>query len=256
MIDVHCHLEYMPQEEVLSEATKHMEALITSVAKISDAEPILELHKKYINFVYVSLGLHPSHLGESTHSEINDYLDYIRHNQNNIVAVGETGLDYHHITDKKEIEESKNVFALFIRLARELKKPIVIHLRNGENKEMNAFQDCWDILEREKAKNVIIHCFSGNEQDLRLCLDRGYWISFATIICKSEKHQRLAKKTPLDRMLLETDSPWLDPYSRDLVNRPWKIEESAEIIAKLHKTTKDKILVQTAKNVKKVFGIL
>lgn len=100
-----------------------------------------------------------------------------------------------------------------------------------------------------------MHCFSGSEQNLSYALEQNYWISYATIIARSDKHKRLAEKTPLENMLLETDSPWLDPDSRELTNRPWKIDRSAEIIAEIKEKTKEEILKITADNAIKAFGL-
>ena len=99
----------------------------------------------------------------------------------------------------------------------------------------------------------LMHCFSRSEAQLETCLSQGWMISYATVLVKSFRHQQLAKGTPLDQMLLETDSPWLDPDSRELVNRPWKIERSAEIISNIKNIGKDEILRATEKNARRFF---
>jgi TatD DNase family protein len=137
-----------------------------------------------------------------------------------------------------------------------LRLPVVIHARNKANeKTPDAFSDCLKILTDNNAKNVVMHCFSGSESTLQHALEQNYWISFATIIARSDKHRRLAAKTPIENMMLETDSPWLDPDSRELTNRPWKIERSAELIAQIKQTTKEEILKITTENAKKAFRL-
>ena len=103
----------------------------------------------------------------------------------------------------------------------------------------------------------MMHCFSGNEKNLRDCLTEGWYISYATIIARSQKHQRLAKKTPMDKMMLDTDAPWLDPDGKagELTNRPWNIERSAEVIAEALGTTKEAVLEKTEENARKFFMI-
>lgn len=252
MIDVHCHLEYMP-EGVVKEAKGSMLAIITSVADINHKEEILEIREKNPDFVFVSLGLHPERISKYSDDEINDYLDFIKANKNSVVAIGECGLDYLQVK-KDSRKKAEEVFIQFIGLAKKLKLPLVIHSRNepGDNSCVN---DILKLLTDQNAKSVVLHCFSGSEANLKYALEQDYWISFATLICKSEKHQRLAGKTPIEKLLLETDSPWLHPSSRELINRPWMIAESAKTIAAIKNISKEKILQQTTENAKKVFDL-
>ncbi len=246
MIDVHCHLEFMENPgQVVKEARSRMEAIVTSIADPKHFESIMNIREKNKDFVFVTAGLHPTRVSAG----YENYIEKIKKNADNIIGIGETGLDYLHV--KKEHEKSRAVFSDFIKLANELKKPLIIHCRDGTEA---AFQDCLEALKNAQTA-VVLHCFSGSKEILAECLDRGYWISFATIICKSKSYRKLAKNTPLEAMLLETDSPWLDPESAELVNRPWKIEKSAEVLAKMHSMKKEDVLEKTAKNAKKVFNI-
>jgi TatD DNase family protein len=238
--------------DVVKEAREKMLAIITSVAEPKDANKILEIRKKYSDFVFVSLGMHPEMIENYTDDEIEKYIDLIRKNKDKIVAIGEVGLDYNWVEEEEKQEHSKIIFQKFIDLAKQLNKPIVIHSRNGKK---NAVTEVLDIIEEKKQKNVIMHCFSGSNTELKRALDLGYFISFATIICKSEKHKRLATATPIEKMLLETDAPWLDPFSRELTNKPWKIIEAAKVIADLKKIPKEKILEQTTNNAEKIFEL-
>lgn len=261
MIDIHCHLEYMENPEmVLAEARKKMTSLICSIPDPADVDKILNLREKNKDFLFVSLGFHPERITRYTEKQIHDYIKKIKKNRDKIVAIGEAGLDYSYSSDEKSIETQKKIFELFVRLASELNLPLVVHIRSNQHDlKINAYKDVFSILEKFNLKDVVLHCFSGSEGDLKYALSRGYWISFATNICKTKKHPRLAEKTPLNRVLLETDAPWLDPEtefgSKELSNRPWKIEKSAEIIAALHKTTKSEVLRVTTENAKKVFNI-
>lgn len=246
MIDVHCHLEFMENpEQVVKEARSRMEAIVTSIADPKHFDRIMTISEKNKDFVFVTAGLHPTRVSAG----YENYLDIIRNNAEKICGIGETGLDYHHAHENKE--KTKEVFTAFISLANELDKPLVVHCRDGES---SAFQECLEFLKNAQTA-VVLHCFSGSKEVLAECLDRGYWISFATIICKSKSYRKLAKNTPLEAMLLETDSPWLDPESPELINRPWKIEKSAEVLAKMHSMEKEEILKITAKNAKNVFNI-
>ncbi len=263
-IDAHCHLEYMENaQDVIEEARQRgMTAIVTSIADIKDKEKVLEMHRKNPDFVFACLGFHPEIMKNYSYGEIDEYIDFIRKNKDDISAVGEVGVDYNWITKSQDQERSKEIFLKFIELSKELGLPLVIHSRNGKNNKEggdNGIEDAIDILIRNGCKDVMMHCFSGSEAQLKTCLDQDWLISFATIICKSFKHQRLAKLTPLDKMVLETDAPWLDPDSPPgsslLTNRPWKIERSADIIANIKNIGKEEALVAAAENAKKFFRI-
>jgi len=254
MIDIHCHLEYMQEpEQVIAEARRKMTAIITSVADIKHKDMILELWDKNPDFLYVSFGLHPERISNYSDAEIDNYIDFIQANKEKVVAIGECGLDYLQVKED-EMARAKSFFLRFIELSKELKLPLIVHARNkpGSN---DCFNDILKIITESDAKQVVFHCFSGSEGNLKYALDQGYWISFATVVCKSEKHKRLAEKTPLNKMLLETDSPWLDPASLELTNRPWKIAESAKVIAEIKDITAQEVLRKTEDNAKRVFRL-
>ena len=252
MIDSHCHIDYIENPEAAIEESKKkgVEAIVTSALNVQEAEKVLALKKKFSDTLYICLGVHPMEI-----QVYNDaYADFIKANKENIVAVGEIGLDGMKATHN--YEETKEIFSEMLTLAEELNLPVVVHSRNGEIKAIN---DTIKILSESNAKRVMMHCFSGNENNLKEALELGYYISYATNICWTKKHPQLAKATPLERMLLETDAPWLDPDSSieniQLNNRPWKIMKSAEIIASVKDTTPDEILKITASNAQKFFNL-
>ncbi len=257
MIDIHCHLEHMgndaEKEKIIAEARQKMTALITSVADPKDLDEILALRDRHKGFVFVSLGFHPERIEKYKQQEIDEYIEKIMANKKNIVAIGEVGLDYSWIKEPSRREESKEIFLQFIELANELRLPMVIHGRN-EPGSSDCTRDILEILDAAKT-DAVLHCFSGSETNLREALKKEYWISFATLVCKSDKHKRFAKIVPLERMLLETDAPWLHPTSREMINRPWLIEESAKAIAGIKGITKDEVLKMTEGNARGVFGL-
>ncbi len=253
MIDAHCHLEYMENpDKIIDEAMKKMTAIVTSCAEPEYKDKTLSLSKKYDGFVFSCLGLHPEPAEKMSQKEINDYINFIHKHKNDIVAIGEVGLDYKIIKDKFSRKESQMIFRMFVDLANELDLPLVIHCRD-------AYKDCFKVLENAKV-DVVLHCFSGTDDDLKEALSRGYYISLSTLTVKSLRRQAQAKNVPLDKMLLETDSPWLDPFSNELKNRPWNISFTADVVAKekgiltaelLNATTKNAIKVFRLKNLKK-----
>ena len=260
MIDAHCHLEHIEDvENVIHHAKKAgMSAIVTSIADIADKEKAITLKKKHPDFVFICLGFHPEITDKYTSEDIDNYIKFIRQDKKWISAIGEVGTDYKWLPKSEEQAKSQIIFEKFIDLSKELGMPLVIHSRNGRDNldgGNDGIGDAIEILRNRGCRDVMMHCFSGNETQLKTCLEQGWLISYATVLAKSFKHQRLAKQTPLDRMMLETDSPWLDPDSRELVNRPWKIERSAEILAGVMNIDKDEVLRVTEKNTKRFFRI-
>lgn len=254
-IDVHCHLTHMDNPEgVAKEAMEKLAGIVTVTAEIQHAEQALALREKFPEFVFVSLGLHPEYVMKYSGKELDDYMEFIKQNRKKIAAIGEIGLDYNWLPKKEEQEKSKEIFLQMLELAKELGLPVEVHTRN-DDKQRTAISDALRILAAADIKSAIMHCFSGNEEEMRYAIENGYYISFATIICRSKKHQRLAGICSLDSMLLETDAPWLDPESRELVNRPWKIAQSAELIAKIKQITQEEVLQKTEENAKRILGL-
>ena len=284
-IDSHCHLEYMRSPQaVVDEARLHMAGIVTSVADPADADAILDLCHNNKDFLFAALGIHPTRVVQVSDKAIENYESFMRSHADAFVAVGEVGLDYHHVQDEQGREASRVVFERLIEFANELKKPLVIHTRN-------AMTDTLQLLERARVP-VMMHFFSGTHEELRTCLECGYFISFTTITCVSKKFRKLAKKTPLEQMLLETDAPWLDPEvigktqkeqqgsaqepggsehqesseqvkvaaddSRNaftLTNRPWKILLTAQRLEKELGVSRQEILERTEQNARRLFSL-
>lgn len=254
MIDVHCHLEYMKNaDEIIAEARDRMLAIVTSVADIKHKDDMIRIADKNKDFVFLTLGLHPEHIFNYKQKEIDEYVEFIRKNRKKIVGLGEVGLDYNRIKDVEKHNVMKHVFGQFIDLSKELKLPLVIHSRSGEG--FDAFGDVLKMLTDGNAKRAAFHCFSGTENDLKYALEQDYMISYATIICKSKRHQRLAAITPLENIVLDTDSPWLDPFSNELKNVPWNVLESAKVISKIQEIPLEDVLQKTTENAKKFFDL-
>ena len=254
-IDVHCHVILMENTaEVVKEAMHKMRALINIATDMKEVEQTIELSKKYPYFVFSSAGLHPEGAAEASQKEIDEMLEFISENRKQLVSIGEVGIDYYHVKDQDKRKRAEEVFIQFIELANQLKKPLQIHARNSEERR-SAFSDAIKILTDNNARSVIMHSFSGSDDELMHALEQGYYISISTIIGRSNKHKRLATKTSIDKLLLETDSPWLHPYERNSVNHPWNIIESAKIISGLIEKNQEEILHITEANAINVFGL-
>ncbi|MFB6088369.1 MAG: TatD family hydrolase [Candidatus Aenigmatarchaeota archaeon] len=249
MIDTHCHLEMEKfddeREEILKKCEEDLKAVVVSSAEINTAEKVLEISENNEN-IFSTLGLHPEPALENSQKEIEEHIEFIRSNKKKIVGIGEVGLDYYIIRNKDNRERTKEIFQQYINLAEDMSMPLVIHARDSIN-------DVLDILKDRSLKSVILHCFSGNVKQLEEALERNYWISISTLVCKSSLHKKLANRTPLDNILLETDAPYLSPDSER--NYPWKIEQSARKIAQIKGLKFEEVWNKSGKNAIKAFDL-
>jgi len=231
LIDLHCHLndKRIELDKVMSNARKNNVKVVHSVVNPKNAEKSLELRKKY-NFEMM-FGFHPTHFKEYNDKEIDDYLNFIRKKKKKIIGIGEIGLDYHWIKDNKEIERCKTVFNKLLKLAEELKLPVLIHSWDAE-------KDCLDILEKYNLK-VILHCFSG-KRDLIFRAKDKYYFTIPASIVKSKHFKKLVKWVDISHLFTETDSPYLSPYEGKL-NEPSFVTESIRKIAEVKKMTKEEV---------------
>ncbi|MFP4639223.1 MAG: TatD family hydrolase [Guyparkeria sp.] len=202
--------------------------------------------------VYLSYGLHPTdEVGEVIPAE--DLVAAIREDRHaeSIVAVGETGLDYFHCEQGERWQHDR--FVAHIEAARALDKPVIIHTRGAPG-------DTMDVLEREHAEECggVMHCFAEDWETARRALDLGFYISFSGIVTfKSAAELReVAQKVPADRLLVETDSPYLSPVPfRGKPNNPTRVRHVAEMLADVRGTTLDEMADLTRKNTMRWLGI-
>ncbi len=247
MIDIHAHLcfpEYdRDREEVIDKCKKELAGVIVSSARYREGLQVLDIVDKYKGFLFATLGYHPT---EGT--EFERTIKLIKANSERIVGVGEVGMDYHWEKDTEKRREQKEKFAKFIELARKLSKPLVIHSWDAE-------RECFEMV-KDSPTNIIFHCFSGNRELAKEIVSRGFYISISTMILFSKNIRKIAKDMPLDRFLLETDSPFLSPdKAKDPRNYPWNIKLSAEKIAEIKGTSKEEILENAKMNAIRAFNL-
>jgi len=249
MIDIHFHLSYFQEKEkIIKESKERLKAIVSCALDLKEAKDFLILKEKYPRFFFFTLGFHPFDEDKFSEKILKDYDDFLKENKNKVSALGEIGLDY--FDPKKDKEKMKKIFLSFLDLAKKYDLPVLIHCRN-------AFDDLLEILREKNISKVILHCFSGSEGILKESLKRGYFISFATNVCYTQKHPRLAKITPLENLLLETDSPWLDPFSqgKKFENKPWNVLESARVISQIKKKSEKEILEIVFENAKRILNL-
>jgi len=210
-----------------------------------DSRICLELAKKH-KPIYASVGIHPH---DSKGVPI-DYLDQIKEllEFNKMIAIGEIGLDYFRNISKPEIQI--RVFREQMELAESLGKPVIFHNRDADEAVLKILSDFSSVT-------GVAHCFSSDQQTARKLLDMGYYISFSGNLTFKNSHlPKIAEKLPLDRLLVETDSPYLSPVPyRGKPNEPGRTRFVAEKLAELHNVSLEIIAKKTSENVNRLFRL-
>jgi TatD DNase family protein len=233
-IDSHCHLDFPEYRERLPEVLANMAAAQVSHALCISVDlpdfPLVRQLAESHPHLYASVGVHPDY--EDTPEPTVDFLvKAAKHPK--VIAIGETGLDYYRMADRayEDMEWQRTRFRTHIRAAIESGCPLIIHTRA-------ASEDTIRILKEEGAERIggVMHCFTESLEVAKQAIDLGFYISFSGIVTfKSAKElQEVARRMPLDRMLIETDAPYLSPVPyRGQINDPSKVIHVAEMLAEL-----------------------
>ena len=217
--------------------------MINSGVDYSTNARSLELADKY-EFISATLGLSPNTLPEIKEPELKKLLEQIEKNIDHAIGIGEAGLDYYHCKDAPTRNQQAKVFRQVIDLAASLNKPLVIHSRDAEQQALDMVKHL---------DKVIFHCYSGTLSTMKEAIDRGFYISIATNVCRSGQHQILARNVSLDRLLIETDSPFLSP--RRGRNEPSFVLDSVRLIARIRGIEPQELARITAENTKRIYNI-
>ncbi|RUM59008.1 MAG: TatD family deoxyribonuclease [Persephonella sp.] len=247
MIDTHAHLDMLKTKQDLIESIEKLDYIITIGCDIEEIYKAVDIANRYDN-VFASVGFHPYDVKDLDIDKV-EILKELALKNKKVVGIGETGLDYYRdITPK---EKQWKFFEKQIELAKELNLPLIVHSRS-------ANEDTVRILESYapfKASGII-HCFGGDMDMMEKCVDLGFYISFAGNITypKANSLREVLKKTPLDRLLLETDSPFLSPQKRrGKPNKPSNIFYTLEYVADFLGMEKEELEKITDGNVKRLF---
>lgn len=253
LIDTHTHLDdarYNEDREavIIRAREAGVEAFVTIGCDLMTSQAAVALADRF-PFVYASIGVHPH---EAKHVRDGWYDEFRSLTKNkNVVAYGEIGLDYHY--NHSSPKEQRDRFHEQIQLARELALPVIIHTRAAQ-------EDTITILKEEKASEVggVFHCFSGDAWLAKEALDLGFHLSFSGILTfqNAAPLREIAKNTPLDRVLIETDCPYLTPVPyRGKRNEPAYVSQVAKQLASLSDKSSDEIAERTSGNARKLFKI-
>jgi TatD DNase family protein len=252
LIDSHCHLDSLDLstksiKDVLQEASNNDVKHCLSVATtLSGYETMKHKLTPYQNQCSFSCGIHPLNLDD----EIYDAERFQNLAQeDNVIALGETGLDYYY--QQENLEQQQENFKEHIRLGRKLSKPVIVHTRNAK-------EDTLKILKDEHVHSGVLHCFTEDIETAKQLLDIGFYISFSGIITfkNAEALREVAKYVPLDRILVETDSPYLAPVPyRGKENQPAYVREVAQYLSALKGVSLEEIAQKTTSNFCQLFNL-
>ena len=253
MIDTHCHIDFEDfdndREEVIKRAKEKLDHIIVSGYSNESNMKVLQLSKDYEGFIYPTFGFHPVSSQNATEEDLKIAHENIRNNLDNILAIGEVGMDYYYVTDKALRERQREIFTSFLELANEFKVPIVMHVRDCEKKAVNIIEDYDDI------PYFVFHCYGGSLKTAKRIMNRDdSYMSFSTMLCYSKHHQDLIEKIDLDYVLTETDSPYL-AMTKEERNEPANVVNAVKKIAEIKNMDISTVDEITTNNARKIFKI-
>ncbi len=249
LIDTHAHLVSLedPDDAVQNAADAGIINIISMATGLDSCYTTIEIANKHEQ-VYAAVGIHP-HAASSYTPDVLSKIEELT-GEDKVVAVGETGLDYHYMNSPKDIQIES--FSAHVDMATRTGLPFVVHVRDAD-------EDMINILSSSSLKDNpgVIHCFSGNWETARKYLDLGFFISFSGIVTfnRAEELREAARNVPFDRILVETDSPYLAPVPhRGKPNEPANVKYVADVIAKVKDIDMPALENQLLENTKTLFS--
>lgn len=232
LIDTHCHLTFDDLEKNIDAVIAHSQQAgvtgwITVGTDPQENRKAIELAERYDN-LYAAVAIHPHDAKTVTADTIQELKKLAQHEK--VVAIGETGLDYHYNLSLHE--DQIRVFVEHLRIASELNLPVIIHCRK-------AFEETMQILEGHSmgVDKIVFHCFSGSAEQAKILLKHGFYFSFTGIVTfkNAEKTRKAAGVVPVDRLMLETDCPYMspEPMRKQKINEPAFMIHTAKFLAEL-----------------------
>lgn len=253
LVDAHCHLELKEGVDVnaildRAKAAGVIHAIIVGQFHApGDFGSALQVAEQHPAFLTPTMGIHPHEAARATPADLQQLADLCA--RPTVKAVGEAGLDYYYDRSPRDVQAG--IFRQQCDLAVTLNKPLVVHVRD-------AHEDCLRIMKDSGVRQGMIHCFTGDTQAAKGYLDLGFHISVSGVVTykKTEALQAAVAYTPLDRLMVETDSPFLAPIPyRGKKNEPGFVVETAKKVAELKNLTPDEVAFATTRNAAALFGL-
>lgn len=274
LFDTHCHLNFQAyREDVEAVIRRALEAEVHMIIPATDhasSERAIALATKYQTGVYAAVGLHPVHLQDQEFteegrrvkmkSELFDREVYERLAESaKVVAIGECGLDYHylpHINDKEVIALQQETLREQLQLGYDAHKPMIIHCRDAHEDLLPLLHEFYDRKHHREAGRGVLHCFSGDWELAWRYFDLGFIISFTGLITFNSNWDELIRKCPLEKMMIETDSPFMAPVPhRGQRNEPAYVAEVAKKIAAIKGVAVENVAEVTTDNARRLFAL-
>ena len=277
-IDIHAHVNFKAFEKdhnvVIRRALDSGTWFFNVGTQIDTSREAIRMAHRYEEGVYAIIGLHPIHTDKSFHDkqelgnegeaftsrgEIFDKKIYLElAGDSKVVAIGECGLDYFHM-EKNSVEKQKKAFIKQIELANEVKKPLMLHVRdarpNGDSSG-RAYADTLKILKKHAKVKGVVHFFVGNIEEAKSFLDLGFMLSFTGVITFTHDYDEVIKSIPLNMILVDTDSPYVSPVPhRGKRNEPSFVKEIVKKIAEIKDLPEIEVAKIIVANVKNLFDI-
>lgn len=257
MIDSHCHLDnkaFDEDRDAVIEAARAAGVAGFLAIGTGDGPPDLEVAVRLAAAypdIWATVGVHPHDAAKAEDNTISELRRLCAHRK--VIGIGEIGLDYHYDFSPREVQ--RRVFVEQLALAEELKLPITIHTRE-------AWDDTLDLLRAHWAPtglHGIMHCFTGTRDQARACLDMGFYISMAGVVTfkKNDELREAAKIVPADRLLVETDAPYLtpEPHRKIRRNEPKYVIDTARLVAEIRGEEFADLARSTTANFRRLFGL-
>lgn len=246
IFDTHAHLNFVDyekdREEVVERAFKEGVSMINVGTDIIESEKVVEIAKTKENGLYAGIGLHPLYVGKESFRK-DDYVSLFNVDREKVVAIGETGLD----KKGEKREKQRDVFKEHIIIAQELDLPLIVHCRM-------AHREVIEILRKEKVKKGVIHCFTGSLKEAKEYLSLNFYLGLNGILFKMDLNE-IVKEIPLERIVLETDCPFLTPPPKKGRNEPSYIKEIVKKVASIKNISQGEVEEKTTENAINLFNI-
>ena len=245
LIDIHSHIDICKDVDALIENAKKQNVKILTAGVNSESNrKILELKIKFPE-INICLGIYPIDALKLSELEIDKEIEFIRKNINNIIGIGEVGIDLKYAQPDLLEKQKKNLLK-FGNLAKELNLPIIIHSRKAEN-------ECIELLEKLNYNKIIMHCFSGNMKLVGEIIKNNWHLSIPANVKYSEHFQMIIEITPIENLFCETDSPFLHP-DKKFPNEPANVIESYKKISEIKKMPLAEVEKIKEENYKRLFN--
>ena len=251
LVDVHCHLDFsqfdMDLDEVIERAgNAGVSCIVQNGVNPESNRKSISIAERYPEIVKPAMGMYPTDGIGLSEDEFSRELDFIEKNRELIIALGEVGIDHHWTKDDEGKRKQEQNFHRIISLAEKIRKPLIVHSRDAE-------RETFEMLQSSNAKRVIMHCFNGDLTTIKEAEDEGYYFTIPTIVLRNKHFRKMAKRISSERILTETDGPYLSPFPGKR-NEPAFIRKAVDKIAELRGEKPAETENQIMDNFRRIFN--